>query len=128
MLLSCLSLYGICIAQTTNIPDPEFEQALIDLGIDSDGTVNQEVLTADISGISSLDVNSRNITDLKGIQDFSSLTFLDCSNNELSILNVNENKNLEELICFFNKLTLLQVSGASALEILKCENKKFNRN
>lgn len=122
MLLSCLSLYGICIAQTTNIPDPEFEQALIDLGIDSDGTVNQEVLTADISGISSLDVNSRNISDLSGIEDFSSLTFLDCSNNELTVLNLNENKNLTELICFFNKLTLLQVSGAGALEILKCEN------
>lgn len=122
MMLTCLSFLGICYAQTTNIPDPEFEQALIDLGIDSDGVVNQEVLTADISGVSTLNVNSKNISDLTGIEDFSSLVFLDCSNNELSTLNVNENKNLEELICFFNKLTLLQVSGASALEILKCEN------
>ena len=122
ILLSFLSLYGICFAQITNIPDPEFERYLIEEGIDSDGTVNQEVLTSDISGLSSLDVNSRNISDLTGIADFSSLTFLNCSNNELTVLNVNENKNLVELICFFNKLTLLQVSGAEALEILKCEN------
>ncbi len=122
MLISFLSLYGNCFAQTTNIPDPEFEQYLVEQGIDTDGIVNQEVLTADIAGVESLNVNSRNISDLTGIEDFASLTFLDCSNNELTTLNVNENKNLVELICFLNKLTLLQVSGASALETLKCEN------
>lgn len=31
--------------QTTAIPDQNFEQALIDLGIDSDATINGQVLT-----------------------------------------------------------------------------------
>jgi len=117
-----LPFAGDAYGQITSIPDPEFEQALIDLGIDSDGIINQEVLTADISVVTSLDVNSKDINDLTGIEDFSSLTFLDCTNNELSSLNVNQNKNLKHLICFFNNITFLQVTGATALETLKCEN------
>jgi len=37
-----------------SIPDSNFKQALIELGIDSDGTMNQSVLTSDISGVTSL--------------------------------------------------------------------------
>ncbi|MGB5323564.1 hypothetical protein [Lutimonas sp.] len=33
-------LSGYLNAQTTSIPDNNFEQALIDLGIDSDGEIN----------------------------------------------------------------------------------------
>jgi len=50
------------------------------------------------------------------------LTFLDCSNNQLSSLNVNQNKNLKHLICILNNITFLQVIGATALETLKCQN------
>ena len=41
----------------TAIPDANFERKLISLGHDS-GTVNGEVLTANISGITSLDVSN----------------------------------------------------------------------
>lgn len=64
-------------AQTTNIPDPNFEQALIDLGYDS-GTIDGSVPTANISGVTSLLVNNKNISDLTGIQDFVALTILKC--------------------------------------------------
>ncbi len=122
MLFFYLPFLGDAYGQITSIPDPNFEQALIDLNIDSDGIVNQQVLTADISVVLSLDVNSKDISDLTGIADFSDLDSLDCRNNQLSSLNVNENKNLTYLICFFNNITFLQVSGATALETLKCEN------
>jgi gliding motility-associated-like protein len=117
-----LSFFIDSYAQTTSIPDPNFEQALIDLNIDSDGIVNQQVLTSDISGQTSLDVNSKGIGDLTGIEGFSSLTFLDCSNNQLTNLNVSQNENLTQLICFLNKINFLQVRGATSLELLKCEN------
>ena len=86
-------------AQTTAIPDANFEQALIDLGIDTDGIINQSVATADISGVTSLNVHGKNINDLTGIEAFSSLQILDCWNNNLSSLNVDNNAALTELNC-----------------------------
>ena len=40
-------------AQKTYVPDDKFEQALIDLGYDT--TLDDSVLTANISGVTSLD-------------------------------------------------------------------------
>jgi hypothetical protein len=67
------------IAQTTAIPDQNFEQALIDLNIDSDGVVNGQVLTADIENIIELDFTDLfpgQITDFTGIQNFTALEVL----------------------------------------------------
>ena len=47
-----------------------------------DGIANNDyVTTANISGVTSLDVNNQNITDLNGIQDFTALTYLSCESN-----------------------------------------------
>ena len=78
-------------AQTTVIPDESFEQALIELGIDSDGIINGSVATSDINTITSLDVSNRYIVDLKGIEDFAGLTELYCQNNYLDYLDVSNN-------------------------------------
>jgi Leucine-rich repeat (LRR) protein len=66
-------------AQFTQIPDVNFENALIALNIDS-GTPDHQVLTANINKLTSLSVPNKNITDLTGIQDFVALKTLDCSN------------------------------------------------
>ena len=98
--LSILSLF-ICLgitAQTTSIPDQNFEQALIDLGIDSDQSVNGQVLTSDIASVLSLDLSNENITDLSGIEDFESLEILDVSDAVLDvILDLSQVDSLEEL-------------------------------
>ena len=52
--------------ETTKITSQNFEQALIDLGIDSDGDINHSVRTSDISGVKYLDVSDRNISSLIG--------------------------------------------------------------
>lgn len=77
-ILSFLFSFGLT-AQTTNIPDQVFEQHLIDEGIDSDGVINGQVLTNDISGVESLDLSWKNLTDLTGIEAFQSLKILDIS-------------------------------------------------
>ena len=46
---------SISFSQTTSIPDPAFEQALIDLGIDKD-VVDGVVSTASVSNISYLNI------------------------------------------------------------------------
>ena len=108
-------------SQTTAIPDPNFEQALINQGIDSDGVLNGQVLTTDISGIITLNVSFSNISDLTGIEDFTALQNLSCFNNVLTSLNVSNNTNLIELYCDSNQLTNLDVSANVNLTTLWCQ-------
>lgn len=115
-------LFGfVGFSQNTAIPDPYFEQALIDLGLDS-APVNGFVPTANISSVTSLGIPVKSISDLTGIEAFTSLMFLDCSNNRLSNLNVSQNTNLIQLFCSGNQLTNLNVSNLTNLNILWCNN------
>jgi Leucine-rich repeat (LRR) protein len=115
----------------TSIPDANFEQALIDLGIDSDNTLDGNVLTTDISGITNLDLNNTDVTgttdiiDLTGIEDFTSLVVLECRGNNLTSLDVSNNTNLEELSAGSNNnLTTLTTSNNSNLKFLFLESTK----
>ena len=112
-----VSFYSLC--QNTFVPDDNFEQALIDLGYDT-APLDDNVLTSSISGITDLDIASRNIADLTGIQDFLGLTNLNCSDNLLTVLNVDQNTNLIELYCSENQLTNLDVSNLPNLIRLWC--------
>ena len=71
-------------AQNTNVPDDKFEQALIDLGYDD--TLDDYVLTANISGVTTLDVSNKEISDLTGIEAFTALTELTSYANQLTSL------------------------------------------
>lgn len=108
---------GICNATDlkTSIPDPNFEQALIGLGIDSDGIINGQMFTADASGVTSLNVNSKSISDLSGLEAFTELIILDCQNNNLTTLELNTNTHLTTLYCNANQLITLDVSNNIAL-------------
>lgn len=105
-------------SQTTAIPDANFEQALIDLNIDSDITINATVLTSDISSITDLDVSSKNISDLTGIQDFISLTRLQCYSNQLTTVDVTKNTALTFLNFNDNQLTGIDVSNNTLVTTL----------
>ena len=133
----CIGLFLLPLglyAQVTNIPDPNFEQALIDLGIDSDGIINGQVLTSDIENVVTLDVNHRFIEDLTGLEDFSALELLDASGNILYLLDVSENILLKEL--YFNSqspgfsmlMTSLDFSSNVNLEIVEAANLIFLEN
>lgn len=78
-LLSCINLY----AQYTDIPDQGFEQALINLGIDSEATLDGKVLTSDIENVEELDfrfISYGSISDFTGLEDFTSLKELNLKN------------------------------------------------
>lgn len=126
------------LAQTTAIPDENFEQALIDLNIDSDGIINGQVLTADISDIVELNFEnvsfSGTITDLTGIEGFSALEILDFHyydvNIDISQNNIfSYNTNLREIImmnecadCSSTYTPFLDLSGLPNLELLNLTN------
>jgi len=119
----------IGFGQVTMIPDANFEQALINLGYDN-GAINGSVYTALIETVTSLNVSSKYISDLTGIEDFASLTTLDCSNNILTTLDLSNNSALIDLNCssninsnpFNQGLISLDVSGATALTSLNCSD------
>ena len=113
----CLFSLNLLQAQdSTLIPDPNFEQALIDLGIDTDGEINGRVLTNEINSITDLNVFNYEIDNLTGIEDFDSLETLNCSRNRLKTINVTSNAFLRELNCSSNQLESLDVSNNSLLQ------------
>ena len=123
LLLPLIAISLVATAQTTAIPDANFEQALINLGYDN--VIDGGVLTANISGVTTLDLYNNNITDLTGIEAFTALTYLDCSFNGLTSLDVSQNTALTYLDCSYNQLTSLDVSQNTALESLDCENNQL---
>ena len=80
-----LLVSNLLVGQNTAIPDSNFEQMLINLGYDS-GTPNGLVPTANIDTITYLNVYSSNISDLTGIEDFTTLKWLRCQANQLTTI------------------------------------------
>ncbi|MEP5338551.1 MAG: T9SS type A sorting domain-containing protein [Algibacter sp.] len=108
-----------CADAYTYVPDDNFEDALIALGHDS-GTPDNFVLTSTISVLTDLPINGEGILDLTGIEDFVALTTLDCSNNDLTVLDLSDNINLTTINCSANILPSLDVSANIVLENLDC--------
>ena len=134
-----------CDEPLTYVPDDNFEQALINLGYDA-GALNNYVPTANINTITQLIINSKDINDLTGIEDFillerlscfgnslstldmsqnSNLNYLNCEGNQLISIDISQNYNLIELSCDDNQLTDLNTSQNSNLEILLCGGNKL---
>ncbi|PBJ11433.1 T9SS type A sorting domain-containing protein [Flavobacterium sp. ACN6] len=103
----------------TLIPDVNFEAKLIALGIDKDGP-NGKVATASISSVISLNISESNISDLTGLEDFNSLTTLNCSSNEIAVLNLTLNSTLVQVNCNNNKLTSLATDKNDKLTTIDC--------
>ena len=110
-------------AQKTYVPDDNFEQALIDLGYDT--TLDDSVVTANISGVTSLDVINKEISDLTGIEAFAALTELNVNNNKLTSLDVSKNVDLRVLAVSKNQLTNLDLSKNNNLVFLNAAVNKL---
>ena len=102
---------GSCIFEQTYIPDYYFESALIDLGYDT--YFDDSVSTPRIDTIITLNIDSANISDLTGIEDFLALTHLSCSNNQLTNLDLSLNTSLVSLNCNNNSLISLDLRNGN---------------
>ena len=109
--------------QNTYVPDDKFEQALIDLGYDD--TLDDYVLTANISGVIKLDVGDKSISDLTGIEAFVALEELRLWDNSLTSLDVSKNTALKSLSLSRNKLTSLDVNKNTALKSLSVTSNRL---
>ncbi|WP_143744062.1 leucine-rich repeat domain-containing protein [Maribacter ulvicola] len=125
-----------CSNEQVDIPDINFKNALLysncidtngDGKGDSDADTNNDnqIQLSEIKNLEFLDVSSKNIISLQGIDNFTKLKYLDCYKNELVHLDVTKNTNLEVLFCFDNKLIQLDVSKNTNLIELGCRGNKL---
>lgn len=91
-------------AQNVLIPDSNFKNKLIALGVDSnnDGLIQ----TSEALSVEELDISNASIISLNGIESFTNLKRLNCNNNLITTLSLNAFE-LYELRCNNNKLTEL---------------------
>jgi len=105
----------------TYIPDDNFLLA-ITKNIPSAAVIGNYVKTADINTKTILSIPSYGITDLTGIQDFTSLMIFKCQDNLLTSIDLSENIKLQLLTCQYNDLTTLDLSKNIKLQSLTCNN------
>ena len=114
-----------------NFPDENFRNYIsgIDLysinpDTDHDGILSDEEI-ANVKGISVGRGGYFRISNLKGIEYFTALEYLDCSSNNLTELDLSKNTALTYLACGSNELTELDLSNNRALTYLDCDNNKL---
>ena len=73
----CLFYFTVS-SQQTYVPDDNFEAYLEANGMGNGIANDDSVTTSNISAITSLDVSTKAISDLTGIEDFTALTSLIC--------------------------------------------------
>ena len=137
-------------AQYTQIPDPAFEQYLIDSAYDSEGVLDGQILTTDAQAITEVMVDGAvyNVADFSGIEEFTSMiTFIaietSCTsidfgmNSSVEDLNITDNPNLTSiniLGCInlrtvdiaFNDLQSLDTSQNSVLTSLSIDGNNIS--
>lgn len=140
-----ISAVGVC--QIVNIPDANFKNVLlahIDINTNSDSEIQ---VSEAVEFYDFLDVSGYDISDLTGIEAFTNLPGLYCSDNyltsldisaniylealrishnQLTSLDVSSNPNLIELACDFNQLTSLDISANTLLDYLDCESNNIS--
>ena len=100
-----------------NFPDENFRQ-----WVKENVAGGKDVLTdAQIAAVEEMDLDSRGISSLKGLERFTALKTLNCSWNELTELDLSHNPALKELFCDGNELTELDLSKNPALRELHCQ-------
>lgn len=134
-ILFLIAFSTICNAQIVNIPDANFKAALLSaspsnyiastampyainvvgsivitghdkIDVNNDG----EIQVSEAQTILSLEINNKNISNLTGIEAFINLVNLECYNNLIPSINLNQNTNLKYLDCSNNLLTILDVT------------------
>lgn len=112
-------------AQNVIIPDVNFKTYLLNqsnINTNGDGEI-QISEAASFSG--RMECYALGIIDLTGIEKFTALTDLVCSNNLLTSIDITQNINLRYLYCNNNQLTTLDITQNTALEIIYCGNNQL---
>lgn len=133
--ISILFTISLFSQETIIIPDIGFEEALIDLNIDTNG-LNGNILVSDARYVVNLNINTplenkllpnvnSKIKSLSGIEHFPNLKRLDCYGNEITKLDLSKNTEITFLNCSDNKIETLDLSNNPNLFSVSCDNNKL---
>lgn len=128
-LLSVFFMIGIVQAQVLSIPDTNFKNKLLQASVSNtiakDINGNNMVIDANGDGeiqqwealaVYELDVHTSDINDLTGIEHFANLSVLDCSENNLTKLDLSSNFKLNNMWIIHNPLSFVNVKNGSTFE------------
>ncbi len=105
--------------------DAKLLSALVaDKSINTDG--DDGISRAEAAAAESMDISAKGVTSLDGIEYFTGLKELDCSENELTSIDLSKLTNLTSLICSYTGLTSLDISKNTELTYLNCSNGKLD--
>ena len=115
---------GGTVSKPVAFQDPNFKEAVVDhlkqLPGYSNYTKDSDLYAEDLAKIASLHVSNRGITSMRELPYFINLEVLDCSNNNLAALDINNNTQLLWLCCGKNNLSTIDLSNNTALTELFC--------
>lgn len=124
-------------AQIVNIPDANFKARLLTYSYNDDSgnhvlnaNNDGEIQVSEAQSITFLSVSGEYITSLEGVSSFSNLTWLDCSENLLTSLDVTGLLKLESLIFSNNKFpsfdAIKGIESIQNLTLLECSANQFD--
>lgn len=106
-----------------NFPDANFRKY-----IKGNIAGGRDVLTVEErSKVEIININKKDISDLKGIEAFPNLTELDCGNNSIQKLDLRQNPMLKTLKCNKNQLTQLDLSKNPDIDYLNCSENQLEQ-
>jgi Leucine-rich repeat (LRR) protein len=107
-----------------HFPDENF-RTYIQSTIDKDK--NGYLSVSERQDVTSININSKGIARVKGIEYFPNLEWLNCITNQLTSLNLEYNRKLKVLNCRSNQLTYLNISQNELLEELNCSSNQLTQ-
>ena len=106
---------------STTFPDEKYRNCVLGLTCGEDGYLTPPEIARETSQY----IYNKGIANLKGIEYFTALHELKCYGNQLTTLDLSNNKALKELHCQANKLTALDLSKNTALIYLHCNDNQL---
>ena len=108
---------------STNFPDANF-RAYVTENFDTDG--NGVLSDTEKNAVTSIDVSSKSISSMVGVENFKNLYTLFCPSTQISSLDVSKNTALTDLRCFGTQISSLDVSKNTALTRLYCDSTQLS--
>ena len=106
----------------TTFPDNNFRSWVLAQSYGQDGVLTDE----EIARVTRMDLTTKKISNLKGIEFFTELTWLNCTNNQLTEIDLSKCTKLEHFDCNWTQLTELNLSKNIALTELTCSYNKLH--
>ena len=117
------STEGIAI-DAMNFPDETFRTYVQEnFDTTTDGFLSKD----ELEQVTQINVSSKGITDLTGVEYFTALNELSCYDNSLTELDVRQNTALQTLEVSLNNLSELDVSKNLSLEYLYCSSNNLTK-